>query len=443
MYGFFASCVVALGLALQVAPAQARQERSARQFVQYASAGATKRLEINRVKGYLRSWPAILRDAFLCEYAELLYMDDGSLPYTNGGEKFHYDGELEPCRGVRSEAKFIGSNGEKYLWCKEGRDTRAEKPERIQEWRDVKNTMARYGDKAVMDSFSKEIAVLREKFANRNKSAQDIQKEKKQRQLTAKQAAKEANSILKGMQGKLDANSRTALLACLSDNVAPQDALSHTYVNPQGELCFVYEDFLNGCCVEEALEMLDKAQSSEVSQQILARHDKATKAMQKGQRLREIRMQYAQKQYEALAAAMKAKESNGGKGAEADRAGNHPALGRIDKVEDSACRAALVRIAAEQFTPEQLFTETVQDAEGILHTCFDVLWKADMMEQACALMREAAEDSALGESIAKRYAADCEAWEKARERRETLMQAALKEFEAKAAKDKLKRAEQE
>lgn len=443
MYGFFASCVVALGLALQVAPAQARQERSARQFVQYASAGATKGAELNRVKGYLRSWPTPLRDSFLCEYADLLYMDDGSLPFENGGEKHQFDGELEPVRVVRSEAKFVGSDGIKRLWRIEGQDIRKKRPGGMQEWRDVKNAMARYGDKAVMDSFSKEIAVLREKFANRNKSAQDIQKEKKQRQLTAKQAAKEANSILKGMQGKLDANSRTAFLACLSDNVAPQDALSHTYVNPQGELCFVYEDFLNGCCVEEALEMLAKAQSNEVSQQILARHDKATKAMQKGQRLREIRMQYAQKQYEALSAAMKAKESNGGKGAEADRAGNHPALGRIDKVEDSACRAALVRIAAEQFTPEQLFTETVQDAEGILHTCFDVLWKADMMEQACALMGEAAEDSALGESIAKRYAADCEAWEKARERRETLMQAALKEFEAKAAKDKLKRAEQE
>lgn len=417
----------------------AHRQHTGVQFTHRAGAEPGKKKEIANAKEYLRKWPDILRDAFLAECYELLFTDDGSLPYKDGGKMHNWPGEIAPSRDVSNVAKFIASDGKPHLWRFEGLDIKAGKPDLNQQWRDVKNTIAKYGDKAVMDSFAKEIADLKLKFANRNKSAADIQREKARQRHAAKNVSKEADSILKGMQNKLDAASRQAFLACLADGVSVQDALSHTYVNPDGELCFVYEDLLSGCCVEEFLQLLQKASATEgTGAAVLDKFDKKVAALKKSKGMRSLLLQATQKQYEADLALMEAKQMNSSTAESGDSVARSVAA-LIDNEKDPLCRAALVAIATEKLTPGDLFVQAVFDDESIPHSCYDVLSHADMLDKAADLMVKVHACAGPRYDMAEKYDAEVQARQSAGQKRDGLIQVALKTHEAQEARKHLKK----
>lgn len=373
--------------------------------------------EINEVQGRIKSWPALMRDALLAERAELVFMDDGSIPYENDGRRFTSSEDLLPSKKIREEAKFIGTDGRTHLWCAEGRDIQSKKKNLYQEWRDVRRAMAELGEKKVLAAFSKELNVMKQKFADKDKSAADLQKEKLQRQQAARNAGKEAEGILKVMQEKMESGARMAVLACLMGKVSSHDALNYTYANSKGELCFVYNQLQHDKCLNEALQILEKvALADEIGKKVVSKQDKIAKALQKGAKLRAQRMKATLKQYDACQA-----EFKGHGGVNRDKRKlvdiSKAACDMVAQVQDPTCKAALLCIASDGLSPKELFTKEVVDSQNVPHSCYDALSDAGMVEQALCLIRDIQEHRGLDKALVNAFSKECDNQKSARRKR--------------------------
>ena len=431
---------------LSILPERADAQQNLRaHFTHNAGAKHSKTEEIRKAQEYLKNWPEPLRSALFAEYDELLFTDDGSSPYLNGGAKRTWEGEIAPGRDTSDQAKYLGLDGQVHPWCI---TVRSKTPERSQEWRDIKNAVAKYGEKAVLATYAQDRTLLKKLFANRNKGTAIIQRiiteqQNKQAQQSpvSKKEAREAAAILKAME-KMEPESRRAVLACLRKDISPMDALNHCYADSEGKMCCVYEQLHGGDCVNEALDILARAaQEDEIGQKVLSKLEKGNKAMERGEKLRSLYLEATQKQYEAALAKIEA-EIAARSGEPDEEATLKATVASIENVQDRLCRAALIRIAAEHMNVEQLFSEIVQDSWHVPHSCYDVLSQADMLENAIKLMSEVETHAGLGDAVASRFSSEIASMEKEREKRGTLINLASKQYEAEAARKNLRELEQ-
>lgn len=426
-------------------------------FTHYAAAQPNNRLEIiDTAINKLKNWKAVRRDAFLADYAGLLFTDDGKTPYLNGVRKpyagkpldlavledLRYSTDFEsPSKRVKKEAKFIATDGKEYYWCKDVVDG-IRSSDRA-DWWYVDGAISKYGDK-ITSSFSDELDTLKQNYEAKKKDRQFAQEKQMSRQRMMKNTAKKANSISKSMaKGTMEKGVRNALLACMIERVAPEDALFHSYANSKGELCFVYEELKQADCLNDALLILDDAvNDDEVCAKVLSNFDKERKALEKGERLRSLHRQAAQTQYEACEVQLESQMSDSG-GELDEESYLQVTIEMIEQVHNKPCRAALCRIAVDSLTVKQLFEETVLDAWHIPQSCYDVLSKAGMLEKAYTLMAYVAEHKSVSCELATRYSNECEAQRKQLIKRDNLIQLSQKQYEAHKAQKSLKELENE
>lgn len=450
---------LALALILSLSCLSSLQVTGAREqgghYTHYAAAKPNNRLEIiNSAINKLKNWDSVRREAFLADYAGLLFTDDGKSPYLNGVRKpyagkpldlavledlrYSMDFEL-PTKRVKKDAKFIATDGREYYWCKDVVDG-VRSSDRA-DWWYVDGAISKYGDK-VISAFSDELDALKQNYETKKKDRQLAQEKQMAQQRAVKNTSKKADSISKSMaKGKMEKGVRTALIACLMESVAPEDALSHSYANSKGELCFVYEELKQADNLNDALLILDDAVNDDVvCTKVLSNFDKERKAMEKGERLRALLRQAAQKQYEACEVQLESQWSDNG-GELAEESLLQAATEMIEQVHNTPCRAALCRIAVDGLTVKQLFEETVLDAWHIPQSCYDVLSKAGMLEKAYTLMAYVAEHKSVFSKLAKRYSNECEALRKELAKRDNLIQLAQKQYEAHKAQKSLKELE--
>lgn len=451
---------IALALILSLSCLSSLQVTGARvqgvHFSHYAAVKPNNRLQIIEVAIHkMKNWDSTRRDAFLADYAGLLFTDDGKSPYLNGVRKPYAGKPLDltalgnlsstdlesPTKRVKKDAKFIATDGKVYYWCKDVVDkvTSSDKAD----WWYVDGAISKYGDK-VTSAFSDELDALKQNYQARKKDGQLAQQEQMKQQRAVKNTSKKADSISKSMaKGKMEKGVRNALLACLMESVDPEDALFQSYANSKGELCFVYEELKQADSLNDALLILDDAVNDyDVCTKVLSNFDKERRAMEKGERLRALHRQAAQKQYEACEVQLESQLPDNGGGL--DEASLIQAASEIiEQVHDKPCRAALCRIAAEGLTVKQLFEETVLDAWHIPQSCYDVLSKAGMLEKAYTLMAYVAEYKGVSNELATRYSNECEALRKELAKRDNLIQLAQKKYEAHKAQKSLKELENE
>lgn len=426
-------------------------------FTHYAAAKASNRLEIiDAAINKLKNWDEKRRDAFLADYEGLLFTDDGKSPYLNGVRKpyagkpldlaaiegLRYSMDFEsPTKRVKREAKFIATDGKEYYWGKDVVDG-VRSSDRA-DWWYVDGAMSKYGDK-IAPSFSDVLDTLKQNYEAKKKDGQLAQEKQMAQQRTVVNTSKKADSISKSMaKGKMGKGARTALLACLKESVSLEDALFHRYANSKGELCFVYEELKQADCLNDALMILDDAEkNNDVCAKVLSNFDKERKALEKGERLRALHRQAAQKQYEACEVQLESQSSDNG-GVHDGESRLQAAIDLIEQVHDKPCRAVLCLIATDKLTIKQLFEETVLDAWHIPQSCYDVLSKAGMLEQAYTLMAYVAEDKSVSNKLAARYSGECDSQRKELEKRDNRIQLAQKQYEAHKAQESLKELESE
>lgn len=358
--------------------------------------------------------------------AGLLFTDDGSLPYEHDGKTFISGDDPHPGTIVRADAKFMGTDGKAHLWERDGRDLRLKKREWRDEWLFVRNAMHKHGEETVLAPFSRELRTLKQNFAKNNMSPEEKRQDKLRRQQAAKNAAKEAEGILKTMRDKIGPESRQAILACMLERVLPNETVLHSYANDKGELRFVYEQLLADDCLEEGLRILETADlADEIGQKVLHKMGKTCKALQKGAKMRALSKEAAQKQYEAYLAEQ---EAQNGKGAMVEREDQFckDAENRINQVQDGLCKAALIVPATKEMTAADLFSEVVMDSKDIPHSCYDVLEKANKLDDAFFIMRGVASHKGAAKALSETFSQEKEKRKKALKKRENLVKDAPK-----------------
>lgn len=417
-------------------PAQAAtKHKKDADYSESTSSGLSRLESIKLAQKHIQGWPPLLQEAFFAEQMELLFMEDGSLPYENNGEKRSWPGETAPTKEVRKKAQFVGTDGKLHDWWDEGHREVEYHSQYRSEWRDVKNTIAKYNERAVLSPFSKEIDKLKKLHAEKTKSPEEIRREEARHERALKNADKDAENILKSM-GKMKTEARMAILACLEEGVSLQNALSHSYANSDGTLCFVYETLQGEDNVNEALEILDKAGQVEViGTKVLSKFGKRIKALQKGEKFRALHLEAAEKQYEAYQALSDTQTTE-----VADNEGEllEEVRGRVDKTQDRLCRMVLLRIISEEMSVKELFSKIVLDSWHAPHSCFDVLVETNQLDQALQLMANLDASDNLRKELASLYASEYKSEKRELEKRRSRIVLALKQYEAKQAKENLK-----
>lgn len=411
-------------------------------------------------ENYIKNWPVSLRDGLIAFSYQLYFMEDGSSSFQEGGSETYYekDGIRIP-KTLKSENKFIATDGKEYRLNSAIWDTfNSSTAPRDKEWSFVLATKKKYGADAVLASYSKEVKMMKQYFAQRNKDGKDAQEEDSlendnpqeddqqedvQEERSQKELARDFKNISKKIQRDIAGEARTALVACLLESVPVQKALKSSYADSKGEQCFVYEQLLHDGCLEAVLEVLDKARKSpSIRQKVLAKFEKKRKSLEKGGKLRLLHMQALQKQYEAHEAEVKSQMS-GESGEVDEKSILDDTVGVIEQAKEPLGRAALLKIATKKLNVKQLFSETVLDSQQAPHACYDVLNNAGMLEQAFKVMMNVAESPGLADGLASRYPNECEAQEKGREKREKNIRLALKQYEAKALQNNIRELEKE
>ena len=417
---------------------------------QSATAGLSRHEEIKLAQKHLQEWPSLLREALFVDIAELHYMEDGSLPYANNGEKRSWPGEIAPSKQVRRHAKFIGTDGKPHA-CDEIAGNM--QPEHHKQWVEVKNAVAKYGERVVFAPFLSDFDKIKKYHADKTKGqeknqreeaehtqregAEHTQREEAERAHALKNADKYTENILKSM-GKLKEGSRMAILACLQENIPLQNALSHSYADSAGSLRFVFETLQGEGNLNESLEILDKAgQVEEIRGKVLDKLAKRVKTLQKGATLRSFHIDAAQKQYEVYLALTDAQASG------EDNASNEgkilaDTMEMIDKTQAPLYRMVLLCIICEKMQVEDLFSKIVLDTRHAPHTCFDVLSETNHLDQALQLMANLDASVNLRKDLASLYSSEYERLEHELKKRESLIVLTFKQYKAKEARDNLK-----
>lgn len=442
-----------------ICPAYAAKKSHAREN-KHNSTKETSNGAIKTSEDYIRNWPVSLRDGLIAYSYKLYFMEDGSSPFEEGGSETYYvkDGINMP-KTLKSEVRFIATDGKEYrlnsaVWNTFNSSTTSWD----KEWSFILATQQKYSVDAVLASYSKEVKIMKKYFSQRDKrgevaqeddndkddSAQgDDQEEDVQEERSQKEQARDFKNITKKIQQEIVGEARTALVACLVENVPVQKALKSSYANSKGEQCFVYEQLLHEDCLEAVLEVLDTTKKSPaVRQKVLAKFEKKRKSLAKGEKLRTLHMQVLQKQYEAYEAEVKSQIS--GNGDETDvKNGLDTAVCIIEQAKAPLCRAALLQIATKELNIQQLFSEAVLDSQQTPHSCYDVLNNAGMLEQAFKMILNVARTRSLTAELSSRYSDECEAQENGQKKRENSIRLALKKYEAKAAKNDILELERE
>lgn len=429
------------------------------------STGAASNEAIKTAEDYIKNWPVSLRDAHIAFSYELYFVEDGSSPFQEGGRETYYvQNGIKMPKTIRAETKFIATDGKEYglnsaIWNTLKSSTTPE----YKEWSFILATEQKYSVDTVLSSYSKEVKIMRQYFAQRNMSSngtqgednmqkddpqedvqeEDDQEEEVQEERSQKEQARDFKNVTKKIQQEIAGEARTALVACLLEDVPVQKALKHSYANSKGEQCFVYEQLLHEGCLEAVLEVLDKTRKSpSIKQKVLAKFEKKRKSLEKGEKLRALHMQALQKQYEAYEAEVKSQIT--GDSDESDvKSTFNDAVGIIEQAKEPLCRAALLQIAAKGLNIKQLFSETVLDSQQASHSCYDVLNNAGMLEQAFKMMMNVAESRILADKLAARYPDEHEAQKEGREKRDKSIRLALKQYEAKALQNDIRELEKE
>ena len=429
---------------------------------------ATKEASNDPIKtseGYIKNWPVSLRDGLIAYSYKLYFMEDGSSPFTEGGSETYYvkDGIKMP-KTLKTEAKFIATDGKVYRLNSAVWDTfRSSTTTWNTEWSFVLATQKQYSVDAVMASYSKEVKIMKKYFSQRDKMGkavqeddndkedgsqednpqEDDQQEEVQDERSQKEQVRDFKNVAKKIQHEIVGEARTALVACLVGNVPVQEALKHSYANSKGEQCFVYEQLLHENCLEAVLEVLDKTgKSPAIGQKVLAKFDKKRRSLEKGEKLRALRMQALQKQYEAYEAEVKS-QITGSSDEVDEKSVLDGSVGMIEQAKEPLSRAALLQIAAKKLDMKQLFSETVLDSQQVSHSCYDVLSNAGMLEQAFKMMMNVAESRSLADKLATRYPDEYAAQGEGREKRDKSIRLALKQYEAKALQNDIRELEKE
>ncbi len=394
----------------------------------------------NKAKGYLKKMPTKLRDALIAVFYHFHFMEDGSSLYIEGGDLTH-DANMH--KTLRDEVKFVATDGNVYPLNATLRDV---SPAEEEELSFIFETKDKCGANAVFASYSKEIKVMKQYFTQRSKGGENIQEgdsqgdeqqEDVQEKRNEKEQARDFKNVAKKIQQKIVGEARTALVACLVEEVPIQNALEHSYANSKGELCFVYEQLLHEDCLEAVLEVLDTtSKSSEIGQKVLSKFEKKGAALEKGKKMRELLLKATQKQYESYEAEIRTEDSTD-RGVNDEESVLHATIDMISHVEDPLCQASLILIGTKGLTIEQIFSETVQDAQFEPHSCYDALNKGNALNQAFSLMTSISEDKDLVEGLASHYASQCTKLKKAKEKRNRIIQLALKQYEARATQKKI------
>ncbi len=447
-----------------ICPAYAAKKSHAREN-KHNSTKETSNGAIKTSEDYIKNWPVSLRDGLIAYSYKLYFMEDGSSPFKEGGSETYYvkDGINMP-KTLKSEVRFIATDGKEYrlnsaVWNTFNSSTTSWD----KEWSFILATQQKYSVDAVLASYSKEVKIMKKYFSQRDKrgkvaqeddndkddSAQeddpeeDDQEEDVQEERSQKEQARDFKNITKKIQQEIVGEARTALVACLVENVPVQKALKSSYANSKGEQCFVYEQLLHEDCLEAVLEVLDTTKKSPaVRQKVLAKFEKKRKSLAKGEKLRTLHMQALQKQYDAYEAEVKSQIS--GNGDETDvKNGLDAAVCIIEQAKEPLCRAALLQIAKKELNIQQLFSEAVLDSHQTSHSCYDVLNNVGMLEQAFKMMMNVAENRSLPAELSSRYPDECEAQENGQKKRENSIRIALKKYEAKAAKNDILELERE
>lgn len=425
---------------LATCPAYAAKE-SGTQSKEDTETDATNAESLNEARGYLKKWPSSLRSAFIALAYQLFFTDDGRAPYK---ELAVPKGKPKPVSippmDIKDGAKYVAVDGSIIVWNEK---VSTISPSEKREFTAVIRTARKIGASPILSPFEKEVETMKQNFEDRGKSKEEIKQEKILRQRAEKTTGRDYKTIMHVLHQELSEEAQTAVLACLVKKVSLQEALGHSYPNSKGKLCFVYEQLQQGGSLEKALEILDKVKwNAGIRQMVLSKFEKKEASLKKGEKMRALLMEAAQKQYESYEAGVRTEDT-----AESGAGDGESVLGAtidmIDKVEDPLCRASLIHIGTNGLTMEQIFSETVLDAQNAPHTCYDALRKGDALDQAFSLMLSISEDKDLVEGLASHYASQCRELEKAKEKRDKKIQLALKQYEAKAAQKNIQELERE
>lgn len=422
-------------------PAHAAKESGTKGGKENTKADTTDVKSVNEARGYLKKWPSRLRSAFIALAYQLFFTDDGSEPFEEiAVEKGKPKPVSIPPMDIKDEAKFIAVDGRTFVWKKEVRSISTD--EKL-EFRTVLQTARKIGSSAVLSPFEKEVETMKQNFEDRDKSKEEIKQEKILRQRAEKTTNRDYKTIMHVLHQELSEAARTAVLACLVKEVPPQRALEHSYPNSKGKLCFVYEQLQQDGNLEKALEILDKVKwNARIREMVLSKFEKKEASLEKGQKMRALLMETVQKQYESYEAGVRAEEP-AESGTRDRESVLRATIDMIDQVKDPLCKASLIHIAANGLTVEQIFSETVLDAQRVPHSCYDALHESNALEQAFSLMVSISEGKDLVEDLASHYSSQCSELKNGKDKRGTTIRLALKQYEAKAAQKNIQDLEKE
>ena len=431
-------------------------------YAQQDGAGAQK---LNNVQQALRTMSEIDRASFLCEIEELLFMEDGSLPYEKGGAIVGYnEEELYHYKDVRRDAKFISPDGTVHTWWQvhdgilRNHAVRAKLIE-------SKRGLAECGQNAVIRPFRQEIRQLKKYFDNHTRILEDIkcgrynpEKYKLGKAqpeiLTVPSTAPAATPVTKQLSKALvmlkdlkDQKTRNVIVMSVLNEATSDTLHEQAYISNKGEVVYALEELEKAGALATAVKILEALkEAGDAASAVYARHSKTVASVRHGQELRNLRMESFSRNFDAMLAK---KEEAGAYDDTSERAktaaAEDEAIRALQEIVDPVCRVAIAVSIAESHTPQDVFESSVIDDKLHFVNCYDIICRNHAEETLLMLMAAAAQHEEVRDAVKsaceKELTEQKAEQDKARQRRARRVKSVLSDLEAKKAKDRLKKAE--
>lgn len=409
----------------------------------YALNGAGDVKLVQKTQQMIQSLPEDLRCCYLCEMEELVFMEDGSFPYSNGGQKEYNANEQNSYKLILQGAKFISLDGQPRDWYGVLENSGL----RYSTWVEIKRGVGKCGKDAVNRPFKEDIQKLKKLFARRNRILDEIKRGRYNPEKYTKeripgqsggnddgkaeaQALARALAMLKEMKSK---SARNVVLSAITGNTSAKDLFNQAYASPEGELIYAFDALEKAKALEDATKIVDMMPSSEASDSALQKkHEKALTSLKRGRNLRALRLESFSRSLDAARACVNA-----------EGAGQNTTelMALFKAVEDPVCRVAVADAVVEGYTPQELFENYVEDGDSLPVNCYDIILRSDAEETLLKLMAGAEQNSELREAIAQASTKERAELANARHSRENRIKAARSRIEAQEARERLRKAE--
>ena len=433
----------------------------------YAQQDGASGQKLKNVQQALLTMPEIDRASFLCEIEGLLFMEDGSLPYENGGAIMGYnEEELYYYKDVRRDAKFISPDGTVHTWWQvhdgilRNHAVRAKLIE-------SKRGLAECGQNAVIRPFRHEIRQLKKYFDNHTRILADIklgrynpekyklgkaQPEVLTVSSTAPAAApvtKQLSKALNMLKDLKDQKTRNVIVMAVLNEATTDTLHEQAYISPKGEVIYALEELENAGALTTAAKILgtlkEAGDAASAASAVSDRYTKTIASVRHGQELRNLRMENFSRNLDAMRAKIEEDVANNDSPVRGKMAVVE-ALRALQEIVDPVCRVAVAVSIAEPHTPQDVFESSFIDKNHHCVNGYDIIRRNHAEETLLMLMAAAAQHEEVRDAVKSAYEKELTEQQaeqdKASQRRASRVKSVLSELEAKKAKERLKKAEE-